>query len=53
MLLDPFEEQLNLPAMFVKQSNGQGINFKVAGYKNQSPPVISIIKLYSAKINGV
>lgn len=35
MLLDPFEEQLDLPAVFVKCGNGQRWQDKVVGQENQ------------------
>ena len=35
VLLDPFEEQLNLPALFVDRRNGGGAEAKMIGEKDQ------------------
>ena len=35
MLLDPFEEQLHLPATLVQRGNGQGRQRRIVGQKHQ------------------
>jgi hypothetical protein len=35
MLLDPFEEQLDLPARFVKLGDGEGVEGEIVGEEHQ------------------
>src|ERR1700733_3829571 len=40
VLLDPFEEQLHLPAAAIQPSNGQGRQLKIVGQENQALAVV-------------
>ena len=42
VLLDPFEEQLNLPEAFVERGDGQGRQCRVVGKKHQCLACLAI-----------
>ena len=50
MLLDPFEEQLDLPTAFVKLRDGQGWDFEIAGEEAKALVVFLVIKCDVAQI---
>ena len=53
ILFDPFEEQLDLPATFEKQSNRQGWQDKVVRQKDKATMVLDIEETDSPKWIGV
>ena len=53
VLLDPFEEQLDLPAAFVDERNGQCWETEVVGQKDQTLTGFRIDEAYSPKPPGV
>ena len=53
ILFDPFEEQLDLPATFEKQSNRQGWQDEVVRQKDQATMVFDIEETDSPKWIGI
>ena len=53
ILFDPFEEQLDLPATFEKQSNRQGWQDKVVRQKDKATMVFDIEETDSPKWIGI
>ena len=53
VLLDPFEEQLDLPAAFVPSGNGQGRQGRVVGQEDQSLLSFGIFEADTAQVFGV
>ena len=53
VLLDPFEEQLDLPAAFVQSSNGQGRQGRVVGQEDQSLLGCWVLEPDTAQVFGV
>src|SRR4249919_1828279 len=49
MLLDPFEEQLDLPARFVKLGDGEGVEGEIVGEEHQPLTGLRIIELDPAQ----
>ena len=53
VLLDPFEEQLDLPAAFVQSGNGQGRQGRVVGQEDKSLLGCWVLEPYTAQVFGV
>ena len=50
MLLDPFEEQLDLPAAFVERGDGQGKQCGVVGQKHQRLARLGVVEANAAQM---
>ena len=53
VLLDPLEEELDLPAGFVYLRDHNGVDLEVVGYEDQAFPCCCIQKAYSAQVAPV
>ena len=53
VLFDPTEEQLDLPAELVKQSDGQGGKRKVVRQERQIAAIVPIVKTDAAEAIGI
>jgi len=52
VLLDPFEEELDLPARFVDLRDDQRIDFEVVGYEDQKLPRLRVPKAHPPQVVG-
>lgn len=53
MLFDPFEEQLDLPAVFVKSGDGQWWQHKVVGQKHERLASLGVFESNPSELTGV
>ena len=53
VLLDPLEEEFDLPAGFVDFRDHNGVDLEVVGYEDQAFPGFCIQKAYSAQVARV
>ncbi len=53
VLLDPFEEQLHLPALLVKRGDGQRRQGRIIGQKNQCLSCLGIPEANAPQVLGI